>query len=429
MNFDELPVSPALKRAVKELGYTEATPIQEKSIPIAMQGTDLVAQSKTGSGKTAAFALPILDKVQPGGGIQAIILIPTRELCVQVTNAIQGYGKYKGLRVTSVYGGVSIEPQFTNLRRAEIVVATPGRTLDHIQRGSIDLSRVKILVLDEADKMLEMGFIDDIERIIRRIPTERQTMLFSATIPDDIQRLIQRYIRNPKKIEIEIYVDHSKLKQVYYEIDSRDKFSLLLHLVKKNLGLTMVFCSTRREVDIVASNLRFNGVKALAIHGGHTQNKRSKALEALKSQNINVLVATDVAARGIDVKDVMFVYNYDSPKSKNDYIHRIGRTAREGKTGEAITLLIQRDHDNFSNVLRDRTVMIDREEPGQFARVPMQRGMRDEGPRQFHRGPRRHSSQGQSYGASQGGHRRASHPGRSWGQRRSNADNSRHMHS
>ncbi len=409
MDITELPLDPRLIRALQEMGFTESTTIQEKAIPLLIEGRDIVASSKTGSGKTAAFGLPILQSVQPQNGLQALILTPTRELCVQVADALQQYGKYMGVRVTMVYGGVAIEPQMHALRTAEIVVATPGRALDHLERRSMDLSRISFFVLDEADKMLEMGFIEDVERIMSTLPPKRQMMLFSATLPHDIEKLVEKYQHDPAHIEGEPMVDNSLLHQVYYELHPADKFSFLLHLIRKNsMGLSMVFCSTRREVDVVATNLRQYGIRALAIHGGHAQNKRQRSLDALKSEDIHVLVATDVAARGIDVKNVQFIYNYDVPKTKDEYVHRVGRTARAGESGEAITLLIQRDHDNMSAVLRDKTLQIESCVPERFERVRMQRviGAEDEpqggygrgGPR---RGPPRGGSHRSTHGAPQ----------------------------
>lgn len=375
MNFEQLGIHPKLQQAVREMGFDEPTPIQQQCIPLIKQGKDVVGQSGTGSGKTAAFGLPILEQVQPKQGIQALILTPTRELCVQVNDSLNTFGKHLHIRSTPVYGGVGISPQMDALRYAEIVVGTPGRILDHMERRTIDLRRVKVFVLDEADKMFEMGFIEDVERILSQVPKERQTLLFSATLPSSVSAIIRRHLREPVTIKTNIHVDRSLLRQVYYNVRQHEKFSLLVHLLKnKTSGLGMVFCATRHETDIVAKNLQTNGVRAMAIHGGLSQNKRLHVLEQLRKEHIDVMVATDVAARGLDIKNVSHVYNYDVPKSSDDYVHRIGRTARAGAEGDAVTLLSERDYDNFNNVLRDRTLQVKQEETPKFERAEFVRG-------------------------------------------------------
>lgn len=360
MKFEEFGFNEHIMKAIKELGYEDPTLIQEKSIPIVAAGKDVVAQSSTGSGKTAAFGLPVLEKLEPGKGIQMLILTPTRELCVQDKEAIEQFAKYLHIHVIAVYGGVGYEPQIHGMRTADVVCATPGRMLDHIRQGNINLKNVKWLVLDEADKMFEMGFIDDVEHIIGQTSKDRQTLLFSATFPSEIHRLVEKYMRNPVDIKAEIYVLKTKLKQIYYTVDQRDKFSLLVHHLKSKKqgkqGLAMVFCATRDEVSLLTKNLEGQGISVLSIHGGLAQSKRLQALEQLKHKDIDVLVATDVAARGLDIKDVTHIYNYDVPKTSIEYIHRIGRTARAGAAGEAVTLLSQRDFENFERVLEDRSL-------------------------------------------------------------------------
>lgn len=391
MLFEELNLKPELLKAIKHLGFTETTGIQEKCIPSIQEGKDIVAQSSTGSGKTAAFGLPLLEKLQTDKGIQLLVLTPTRELCVQVADAMQGFAKFLShVRIVSVYGGVSIVPQIDHLRRANIVVGTPGRILDHISRNTINFQHVKFLVLDEADKMFEMGFIEAVEEILRHIPQQRQTLLFSATIPQAVMHLVRKHLKNPMSIKGETYVHKTLLKQVYYVIPTKEKFSLLAHLLKgKPEGLALIFCATRRETDLVAKNLKLHGIQALAIHGGLTQNKRELALEALKNGHVNTLVATDVAARGLDIKSVSHVYNYDVPKSPNEYIHRIGRTARAGSNGEAVTLLSERDYDNFNHILSDRSLEIKKEQLPHFPQVAFQRGFaQDRERRPFHQGQR-----------------------------------------
>ena len=360
MNFRDIDINLRLKQKIEESGFSDLTVIQERCIPEILKGRDVVGQAETGSGKTLAFCLPILDKIQPGRGLQAVVLTPTRELCQQVSHVFIDFGRKLGIRTTSVFGGVAIGPQIKNIRDSEVAVVTPGRMLDHIGRRSIDLRNVRFLVLDETDKMLDMGFIDDVERIINFIPRDRQTLMFSATVENCINRMINKHLRNPVVVKTQSQVDKNKLEQVYYDIyQKNNKFSLLLHLLKNNThGLAIVFCATRRESDIVAKNLRHNGINALAIHGGMTQNKRTRALESLRKQKTDVLVATDVAARGLDIKNVTHIYHYDVPKTPTEYIHRIGRTARAGENGKAITLLTEPDHDNFRRVQSNEELKI-----------------------------------------------------------------------
>lgn len=415
MKVEDLNLNPNLLRAIQELGYTEFTQIQEKCIPEIRQGKDVVGQSSTGSGKTVAFGLPILEKIQSAGGVQSLILTPTRELCVQVTDAINELGKHMHVKAASVYGGVGIEPQIHAIRKSEIIVGTPGRIIDHIRRGTINFRDVKFLVLDEADRMFDMGFIEDVEFIIKNVPGNRQTLLFSATVPQEVNRLIQKHLKSPVIIKTEIYVAKHLLKQVYYDIRPEEKFSLLVHLLKnKTGGLAIVFCATRREANTVGNNLRRHAVNVMTIHGGLTQNRRLDAIEALKNGSISVLVATDVAARGLDIKNVSHVYNYDVPKTSDEYVHRIGRTARAGEEGDAVTLVTERDHDNFRAVLRDRTLEISREEKPQFESIRLEReqrsggrgGFGDRGRGGFHRGSGRGGYGGHSGGrGGYGGHR------------------------
>ncbi len=409
MNFNDLGLNPQLMKAVEELGFTEATPIQIKCIPLIREGKDVVGQSGTGSGKTAAFGLPMLEVIEPRQGIQALILTPTRELCVQVHDSLRSFGRYVHIKTTAVYGGVGIGPQIDHLRNAEIVVGTPGRILDHLERRTLRLDRVKIFVLDEADKMFEMGFVEDVERIMSQVPKQRQTLLFSATLPSSVTSIINRHLRTPVTIKTNIHVDRTLLRQVYYNVQQHEKFSLLVHLLKhKTPGLAMVFCATRRETDVVAKNLMKNGVEAMAIHGGLSQNKRLHVLDQLKKSNIDVMVATDVAARGLDVKNISHVYNYDVPKTSEEYVHRIGRTARAGAEGDAVTMLTERDYDNFNNVLRDRSLQIVKEDLPQYERVAFVRGEsygNRGGPRGQGFG---HRGQGQRRGGGFGSHRASS---------------------
>lgn len=352
--FEELKLSEELLKVLHESGIQIPTEIQEKTIPLALAGRDIIGGSATGSGKTLAFASPILENLKQNDQIQALILTPTRELAEQVANSIKKFSRNKSLNITSIYGGVRIEPQIRNLARADVVVGTPGRILDHLQRGTLRLNEIKFLVLDEVDRMFDMGFYQDVERIIKQCPEKRQTMLFSATISADMDYLAKRYTKNAEEISVESYIDHSKLKQVYYDIDSRRKFSLLVYLLKKEeANLIMIFSNTKRNVDFVTENLNLHGINAKAIHGGMVQKKRTSVLRSFNDDGVKVLVCTDVASRGLDINGVSHIYNYDLPKTSNEYIHRIGRTARAGKEGKAISLLCSRDYENFGNILRD----------------------------------------------------------------------------
>jgi ATP-dependent RNA helicase DeaD len=392
MKCEQLIIQTKLLAKLQEQEFKELTLIQEKCIPEIVLGKDVVGQAETGSGKTLAFCLPILNKIIPRRGLQALVLTPTRELCVQVTDVFKDFGKTLGIRTTSVYGGVSIGPQIHDIRTSEIVIGTPGRMLDHLRRRTIDLSNIKILVLDETDKMFEMGFVDDVEEIIRQIPQQRQLLMFSATISEDVHRLARKHLKNPVIVKTQSYVDHSKLKQIYYDIyQQNQKFSLLVHLLNSNTdGLSIVFCGTRRESDAVSKNLARQGIRASAIHGGMRQQKRASSLDALKTQKTKVLVATDVAARGLDIKNVTHIYNYDVPKTPTEYVHRIGRTARAGANGAAITLLTERDHDNFRRVQSNDDLRIERADIPDFRKVPFMRRFEPRDHQQF-RGPSRHS--------------------------------------
>ncbi|RLJ01011.1 MAG: ATP-dependent helicase [Candidatus Aenigmatarchaeota archaeon] len=359
MKFEGLGIDPIILERIKKEGFQKPTEIQEKCIPAIKKGKDVVGQSVTGSGKTVAFGIPIVEKVIPKKGIQALVLTPTRELCMQVKEVFDDFGKEKGLRTTAIYGGTDIRKQIHDLKTSELVVATPGRLLDHLNRNSINLNLVKYLVLDEVDRMFDMGFRDDVDKIIQSVPKERQILLFSATMPGKVQSVVKKYLKSPLVLKAQTMIDKSKLNQVYYDVDRRRKFSLLVDLLnKKTKGLSLIFCGTRMEVDHLTANLKQNDIHAMAIHGGLTQNKRIHALDSLKKEKTRILVATDVAARGLDIKNVTQVYNYDVPKTSEDYIHRIGRTARAGKNGEAITLLSERDYDNFRCVLSDKKLDI-----------------------------------------------------------------------
>ncbi len=357
--FTKLGLSKELTDVVKQFGFKEPSEIQEKAIPLALAGKDIIGGSATGSGKTLAFASAIIENLKTNGKIQALILTPTRELAEQVATSIRDFGKNKKLSVLAVYGGVKIEPQMRKLSATDILVGTPGRIIDHINRRTLRLNNIKFLVLDEVDRMFDMGFVRDVEKIINYCPEERQTMMFSATISSDIDYLSKKYTKNPVEISVNSYVDASKLKQVYYDVPDNKKFSLLVHLLKQEeSNLVLVFCCTRRNVEFVTGNLVRIGVKAKAIHGGLDQKKRLRVLGEFKERVMGVLVCTDVAARGLDIKGVSHVYNYDVSSASKDYIHRIGRTARAGKEGKAITILAKRDYEKFGTLMQAEEINI-----------------------------------------------------------------------
>lgn len=360
-SFKELGLSDAFLQTLNQLHIVEPTEIQTKTIPLALDGKDVIGCSATGSGKTLAFGAGIVERLVPGKGIRALILTPTRELAEQVGTSLEKFGRHTDLSVAIVYGGVGMGPQINALRSADIVVGTPGRILDHLERRSFTLNHIETLILDEADRMLDMGFIDDVTRIIEACPTKRQTLLFSATISPDISQIARRYMKHPVEVSAGERVDPSKLAQVFYDVPKHLKFSLLVNLLKQEkAGLVMVFCNTRHNADFVANHLKANGVHALAIHGGLAQNRRTKIMDLFRSSNETyVLVCTDVAARGLDIKGVSHVYNYDLPPTSKEYVHRIGRTARAGSEGKALNLVSERDYDNFRGILRDETLKIE----------------------------------------------------------------------
>lgn len=357
--FKALGLNENLLKILGEMKFKEPTEIQVKAIPLALQGKDIIGGSATGSGKTLAFGASILQNIDYNGGIQAIILTPTRELAEQVSDSLRKFAKYTPCEVVPVYGGVDIQKQMRQLTTANIVVGTPGRVLDHLSRRTLNLTEIKTLVLDEVDRMFDMGFQDDVERILKECSKNRQTMLFSATISRDIDYLAKKHTKDATEIAVESYVDASQLTQVYYDVPSRLKFSLLVQLLKaEKTELVMIFSNTKRNADFIAKNLKLQGIDAHVVHGGLTQNRRNANLTDFHKGHVNVLVCTDVAARGLDIKNVSHVYNYDIPKTSADYIHRIGRTARAGADGKAVSILTDRDYDNFRAVKRDASLDI-----------------------------------------------------------------------
>lgn len=406
VNFNELGLSAEFLKNLEQFKFSEATEIQAKAIPIVLKGQDILGGSATGSGKTLAFGAGIIEQVNHGEGIKALILAPTRELAEQVSTNLHKFSQYKRINVVSVYGGVSINPQISNLRYADIVVGTPGRILDHIHQRTIDLSKVKYLVLDEADRMLDMGFLPDVKRIIQTCPTNRQTLLFSATISRDIAAIAKHYMKNPVEISVESYVDPKKLAQCYYDIQQNEKFSLLVQLLKQEQSkLVMVFCNTKRASDFVAKNLHSHGIDAMALHGDLSQNRRQQVLDKFHKSVKFVLVCTDVAARGLDIKEVSHVYNYDIPKNPADYVHRIGRTARAGKEGKAINLVSNADYENFDRVMRNDELNIERIDAPEFEKLEVKNNFRKDMRQGRFGNPRASYSRGRSQGH-RGGHSR-----------------------
>lgn len=375
MKFEELGVNSEIVRALQEMQISEPTEIQEKAIPLVKAGHDIVGMSKTGSGKTAAFGIPIIENVQRGKGIQVLIMVPTRELAVQVGNELRKFSKYKRCSIVPIYGGVSLSPQMDNLRIADIVVGTPGRLKDHLQRGTIDLSRAACVVLDEADKMVEMGFIEDVEIILEHTSAKKQILLFGATISDEIERLEHRFMNNPVKVQAEAQVEEELLQQYYYSIQPHEKFSLLIHLLRtEKPQRSIIFCSTRSTVELVARNLRTQGIQVEMIHGKLSQNRRLSVINNFHRGQPPLLVASAVAARGLDIKDVTHIFNYDLSKDPQEYVHRIGRTARAGEKGKAITLLSQRDYEPFQNILNRYRVPVEELFAQDFPRVRFDAG-------------------------------------------------------
>ncbi|NCO11281.1 ATP-dependent helicase [Candidatus Pacearchaeota archaeon CG_4_9_14_0_2_um_filter_39_13] len=357
--FEELGLSEKLLRKVKSLGFESPTEIQEKSIPLVLHGKDLIGTSATGSGKTLAFGLGLIEKIQEKKGVQVLVLTPTRELAGQITKVFHSITQDYPIRVCEVYGGVPMDRQIDNMGKSEIIIATPGRILDHLKRRNVRLTMLKTLILDEADRMADMGFLQDVKEILKYCPEERQTLLFTATLSPDINYIAKNYMKAPVTISVESYVDPSKLQQHYYDVPKNMKFSLLVHLLKnENSKLVMIFCNTRIHTDMLAKNLEKNGLDAMAIHGGLDQKKRIRLMKEFHRGDIKILVCTDVAARGLDIKGISHVYNYDIPKTPSEYIHRIGRTARAGKEGMAISIVSNNDYDNFRRLTENESLKI-----------------------------------------------------------------------
>jgi ATP-dependent RNA helicase RhlE len=418
MSFDSLGLSAASLRAVSEQGYTEPTPIQARVIPVVLAGRDVMAGAQTGTGKTAGFTLPLLERLMAAGPqtgprrVRALILTPTRELAAQVGESVRVYGKYLPLKSAVIFGGVSINPQIAELRRGvDIVIATPGRLLDIAQQRHIDLSRIEIFVLDEADRMLDMGFLPDIRRVIALLPQRRQSLLFSATFPDDIRKLASKLLHQPESVEIgQRNATADKIEQAVYFVDKGGKRGVLSWLVgSQNWRQVLVFTRTKHGANRLAEQLGQDGLTAAAIHGNKSQGARTRALADFKRGVVRVLVATDIAARGLDIDQLPHVVNYDLPEVPEHYVHRIGRTGRAGNEGLAVSLVANDER----GLLKDIQKLLGRSLPVHelTGYVPPPRTEQRGDPRDHrhaHRGPappngaERHARGGRSRGGGQG---------------------------
>jgi len=344
MNFDELEIKQEIKQALKELGFEDMFPIQENAIPPMMEGKNVVGQAKTGTGKTAAFGVPMLNNLDPDSGhVEGFVLAPTRELALQITDDINTYGRHTKIWATPIYGGVSIRGQFSELRKnPTIVVGTPGRIMDHMRRGTLDLRNVTMVVLDEADRMFDMGFFEDIDWIMSQLPRRKQVSLWSATIDERTQRLSARFM--PDAVTVNMSRDEialTTIKQYYMVLAAHEREDALQRLIEYfNIDRGIVFCRTKYMVDRLSSNLRRAGISAEPLHGDFTQARRQQMLETFRDGDYDLLIATELAARGLDIADVPFIINYDIPDDPNMYFHRVGRTARAGKEGTAITFVM-----------------------------------------------------------------------------------------
>ena len=345
--FTDLGLDKELLQAVASMGFEEPTPIQAKTIPLLMKGKDVIGQAQTGTGKTAAYGIPIVEKIDPRNFmVQAIILTPTRELAIQVAEEMNKIGRFRKIQAVPIYGGQSIERQIRALRKGvQVVVGTPGRVIDHIERKTLRLNYIKMVVLDEADEMLDMGFVDDITTILKETPKERQTLLFSATMPDAILKIANRYMRSPERVTIVTDIlTAPKINQIFYEVRQSEKTDALCRLIDvEDSDLFLVFCHTKKEVDDVAADLKLRGYEAEAIHGDFSQSQREAVMKKFRESRIDVLVATDVAARGLDISKITHVINYSIPQNPESYVHRIGRTGRAGREGVAITFVTPRE--------------------------------------------------------------------------------------
>lgn len=363
-SFGEIELSKKLLQAVTAMGFEEPSPVQAKTIPLALEGIDVIGQAQTGTGKTAAFGIPTVEKIaERYHHVQALVLTPTRELAIQTAEELNKIGKFKHVRTLPIYGGQAIDRQIRALKRGvHIIVSTPGRLIDHLNRGTIVLDDVNMLVLDEADEMLDMGFIDDIETIIKAIPSERQTLLFSATMPAPIEKLSRRYMDNPQRITItRENLTVPLIEQIYYE--TREKFEGLCRVLDvEETGKLIIFCRTKRAVDDLSASLDARGYSAGGLHGDLSQIQRDRVMKKFRDGRIDVLIATDVAARGIDIDDITHVINYDIPQDHESYVHRIGRTGRAGRKGVAMTFIEPKEYRQLRLIMKLARTKIERRE-------------------------------------------------------------------
>jgi ATP-dependent RNA helicase RhlE len=383
MSFDSLGLRDELLSAISTQGYVKPTPIQAQSVPVILEGCDLLARAQTGTGKTAAFALPIVQRLSEKAVQQkrrrprALVLVPTRELAAQVSEQMQYYGRRLSLRSTKIYGGVNIQAQIERLRRGvDIVVATPGRLLDHAERDTINLSKIEFLVLDEADRMLDLGFIDDILEVAEYLPPQRQTLLFSATYSQSIKQLADELLDQPRRIEVaRRQITADAVIQAVYPVDRSRKREMLSHLIRKgDWNQVLVFTRTRYGADKLTDELRFDGIKASAIHSNKSQSIRTRTLAEFKRGELRVLVATDVAARGLDIERLPHVVNYELPQVPEDYVHRIGRTGRAGEDGVAISLVCPAEQSLLAEIEKLLTFPIPQQTVAEFPQVAIKRG-------------------------------------------------------
>ncbi|USN45400.1 MAG: DEAD/DEAH box helicase [Candidatus Woesearchaeota archaeon] len=391
MLFEDFDLREEIVAALKDDGITTPTQIQEEAIPHILDGEDVIGISKTGSGKTVTFAVPMLDFIKKGEGLQVMVLVPTRELAVQIAGEFTKFAKYLGFKVATIYGGVGMEPQIKAMKKAEILVGTPGRTLDHLERKNLDLSRITCVAVDEADKMVDMGFIEDVSRIIGETPDNRQMLLFGATIAQEVEQLQHKFMHEPVVVKAEQSVSANLLEQYYYALRTNEKFSMLVHLLsKKDFGRTIIFCSARTTVEMLTKNLKKQGFEVSMIHGKLTQSKRLEVMKQYNEGDVQILVASAVAARGLHIGDISHVINYDLSNDPEEYVHRVGRTARAGEKGVAITLLCERDYDTFGQILQRFDVTIKELPKEPFQRVSFDTGR----PQSRGTGPRGRPSQG-----------------------------------
>ncbi|KEF38814.1 DNA/RNA helicase, superfamily II [Schinkia azotoformans MEV2011] len=354
--FHELGISEKIMKSIQAMGFEEATPIQSETIPVSLQGKDVIGQAQTGTGKTAAFGIPMIEKIDiKNTFIQGIVVAPTRELAIQVAEELNRIGQFKGVKALPIYGGQDINRQIRALKnRPQIIVGTPGRLMDHMNRKTIRLQNIEVVILDEADEMLNMGFVEDIEAILKEVPAERQTLLFSATMPEPIRKIAENFMKDPVLIKVKAKeMTVPNIEQYYIETQEKKKFDVLTRLLDmESPELAIVFGRTKRRVDELSEALNSRGYAAEGIHGDLTQAKRSSVLKKFKAGTIEVLVATDVAARGLDISGVTHVYNFDIPQDPESYVHRIGRTGRAGKTGLAYTFVTPREIGQLKNIER-----------------------------------------------------------------------------